>query len=92
MYKLAVTLLCLTLAGFQYRLWIADGGYAEIARLKTQIAQVGDRNGEMRTRNEALAAEIKDLKSGVAAMEGRARADLGMVGPDEQFYLLPERN
>lgn len=92
MYKTAVIALCIALAGLQYRLWIADGGYAEIHRLNGKIAALTERVEDMRHRNQALSAEIADLKSGVAAMEGRARAELGMVAPGEQFYLLTERN
>lgn len=92
MYKVAVIALCLVLAGLQYRLWLADGGYAEVHRLETKVTELTDRTRDMRKRNKALAAEIADLKSGVAAMEGRARSDLGMVKSGEQFYLLNEHD
>lgn len=92
MYKLAIIALCLALAGLQYRLWVAEGGYAEIARLSEKIEKITANNAQMQARNGAMAAEIKDLKSGVAAMEGRARVNLGMVKTDEQFYLIVEPN
>lgn len=90
MYKTAVIALCLVLAGLQYRLWVADGGYAEIHRLSNKIASLTERVAHMRARNQALAAEIANLKSGLAAMEGRARTELGMVARGEQFYLYTE--
>jgi cell division protein FtsB len=41
-------------------------------------------------RNSRLAAEVQDLKSGTAAIEERARSDLGMIGPNETFYQVVE--
>lgn len=91
MFRTAVIALALVFGGLQYRLWVADGGYAEVHRLKVQVEELAERNEAVRARNEALEAEIADLKSGVAAMEGRARADLGMIGPGERFYLIAEQ-
>ena len=88
MYRVAVIVLCLVFAGLQYRLWIADGGYSEIHRLQTEIDEVKAQNKADATRNDNLDAEIADLKKGTAAMEGRAREDLGMVRKDEDFYLI----
>lgn len=88
MYKIAVIALCLVLAGLQYRLWIAEGSYAEIHRLDTRIEMLSQQVESMRERNRKLAAEIANLKSGLAAMEGRARSELGMVAPGEKFYSL----
>lgn len=88
MYRVAVIALLLVFAGLQYRLWIADGGYAEIHRLQGEIDAVSAKNAEYSARNRALEAEIADLKSGEAAMEGRARSDLGMVRDNETFYLI----
>jgi cell division protein FtsB len=41
-------------------------------------------------RNRQLHAEVLDLKQGIAAIEERARHDLGMVKPNETFYQLVE--
>lgn len=88
MFRIAVIVLVLVFGGLQYRLWIADGGYAEIHRLNHQIEEISAENGERTARNGALEAQIADLKSGEAAMEGRARVDLGMIREDEDFYLI----
>lgn len=88
MFRIAVIALVLVFGGLQYRLWIADGGYAEIHRLQRLTGEIAAENREHAARNGALEAEIADLKSGEAAMEGRARADLGMIREDEDFYLI----
>jgi cell division protein FtsB len=78
----------LLLAGLQYRLWIADGGLAHTHRLRTEAGAQRDENARLLARNAALDAEIRDLKSGVAAIEARARTTLGMVRDGETFYLI----
>lgn len=90
MLRIAIIILCLVFAGLQYRLWIADGGYSEISRLQHDISEIKAQNQRMAQRNDNLEAEIADLKDGSAAMEGRARSDLGMVRKDEDFYLIFE--
>jgi len=43
-------------------------------------------------RNEQLIAEVADLKAGMAAIEERARSELGMIGRNETFYqVVPVR-
>ena len=46
------------------------------------------RNEGLRERNDALAAEVADLKSGLEAVEERARAELGLVRDGERFFLV----
>lgn len=87
MYRIAVIALVVVFIGLQYRLWIADGGWSEVHRLSQQRADLHQRNAQASNRNEALQAEIDDLKSGEQATEGRARADIGMIRKDESFFL-----
>ncbi len=70
----------------QYRLWLGDGGVSELLRLKQDITQQQQENAGLRERNEALEAEVMDLKQGEAAVEERARRELGMIRRDETFY------
>lgn len=87
MFKLAVIALLVVFAGLQYRLWVGDGSLAQVHR----IAQLSDtlhlQNAKDRTRNAAMQVQIDDLKSGALATEGRARSEMGMVKPDETFFL-----
>ena len=55
------------------------------------MAKKSTQDGPVRfERNDALAAEVEDLKSGEAAVEERARNELGMIKPGETFYRVIE--
>jgi cell division protein FtsB len=84
---LAVILgVCLVL--LQYRLWVSDQGMREIWRLSQAVEAQTAANAEQRERNAQLLAEVTDLKVGLAALEERARSELGMVGNSETFYQV----
>jgi cell division protein FtsB len=86
-----VLLLLLVLLGWlQYRLWFGSGGQREVEALQQQVRQQAHDNAGLKQRNEALAAEVEDLKSGEAAVEERARSELGMIKPGETFYRVVE--
>lgn len=88
--RTAITVLVVLLALLQYRLWFADGGLLEVRRLHAQVEEQRQENERLRERNRALAAEVRDLKKGLDAVEARARSELGMVGEDETFYRVVE--
>ena len=83
-------LLALLLASLQYKLWFGNGGQNEVEALRVQVARQEAENLKLQQRNEALKAEVEDLKSGEAAVEERARSELGMVKPGETFYRVIE--
>ncbi len=86
---LSVTLFILLL-GLQYRLWVGEGSLAEVVRLGDERAIQAQENDRLRERNRILAAEVDGLKSGLDAVEERAREDLGMIKPDETFFMVVE--
>lgn len=89
-----VVCLGLLLAWLQYRLWFGPGGQREVSALQAQIARQARDNGGLHERNDALAAEVRDLKdpaSGGAAIEERARSEFGLIKPGERFYRVVER-
>jgi cell division protein FtsB len=61
-----------------------------VAGLRQQVEQQAHENEGLKQRNAALAAEVEDLKSGEAAVEERARSELGMIKPGETFYRVVE--
>ena len=80
--------LALLLAALQAKLWYGSGGQREVAALKAQVALQTAENRKLQARNDALAAEVADLKAGGEAVEERARSELGMVKPGETFYRV----
>ena len=86
---LALILLAL-LAWLQYRLWFGEGGAAATASLQNKVDRQGEENRGLQQRNEQLAAEVENLKSGESAAEERARSELGMIKPGETFYRVVE--
>ena len=83
-------LLLVALAALQYRLWVGEGSLGEITLLRRQIAERQAEMERLKERNRALQAEVEDLKSGLEAIEERARTEMGMVKPGEVFYQLVE--
>ncbi len=59
-------------------------------RLDNTISEQKQQNAHLQIRNETLAAEVNDLKSGSAAIEERARSELGMIKKDETFVQIIE--
>jgi cell division protein FtsB len=88
--KFAAGLLLLILVGLQYRLWLSDDGIRSVLNLRDSVAAQTAENETLSRRNDQLAAEVKDLKEGLAALEERARTDLGMVGANETFFQVVE--
>ncbi|MFN3919650.1 MAG: FtsB family cell division protein [Methylohalobius sp.] len=84
-------LLGLLLLVLQTRFWFGDGGFLERRQLKLKIAELEAQVNSARERNQALEAEVWDLKHNLAAVEERARRDLGMIRQDETFVLIVER-
>src|SRR5579862_7569021 len=72
----------------QYRLWLSDNGVRELGRLEGAVAAQRGENSHLEERNRQLAAEVRDLKNGMAALEERARSELGMVAGNETFYQV----
>ncbi|MFT4730108.1 MAG: cell division protein FtsB [Granulosicoccus sp.] len=84
--KVFVALLLVLLTVLQWRLWFGNGSLQELSRLRDQSAQSRSEVLRLTIRNHALAAEVADLKSGLDAIEERARGELGMINEDETFY------
>lgn len=84
--KVLLALLVILLLSLQYRLWFGDGSVQEVWRLNQQSKQANAELLRLRGRNQALEAEVADLKSGLDAIEERARSELGMIDSDETFY------
>ena len=87
MKALAALLAGLVLA-LQYPLWFGKGGWLKVRELGLQVAEQRAANERLKARNDALDAEVRDLKQGLEAVEERARLELGMIRKDEVFYQV----
>lgn len=76
------------IAAIQYPLWLGKGGWLRVWQLDRQIEAQRETNEELAKRNQALVAEVRDLKEGLDAIEERARFELGLVKPDEVFFQV----
>jgi cell division protein FtsB len=85
----ALTLIFVILiALLQYPLWLGKGSWLRVWNVNQQIAEQKDKNNAIKQRNDTLSAEVNDLKKGNAAIEERARTELGMIKKDEVFYQV----
>ncbi|MCC6211008.1 MAG: cell division protein FtsB [Burkholderiales bacterium] len=87
MRALAAILVGLILA-IQVPLWLGKGGWLRVWDVDQQLAAQNAKNARLEVRNDALAAEVKDLKQGSEAIEERARYELGLVKGDEVFFQV----
>ncbi|WP_340123246.1 septum formation initiator family protein [Methylobacter svalbardensis] len=88
--KIFIALIILLIIHFQYRIWIGDGSLAEIDAYQLRLDDLKKQAEEKRERNEALYAEVLDLRKGQEAIEERARDELGMIKEDETFFHVLE--
>lgn len=87
-YSLSLLLSIFLLLVVQYRIWFDDTGVIASAELQQKIVQLQQDNDVQKDHNDALIAEVKDLKQGTALLEEKAREDLGLVREGETFILF----
>ena len=84
-----LTLLVL-LGLIQYPLWFGQGGWFAVWELQTDVAKQRGLNDGLKARNQAMQAEVDDLRTGTQAIEERARRELGLMQDQEVFIqILP---
>jgi len=88
MLRWVALVLLLILIGLQFELWSNHGGMAEVTSLRAAVKKQQDENDKLTQRNQALAADVTDLKHGEQAVEARARGELGLIKPGETFYQV----
>jgi cell division protein FtsB len=72
----------------QSQLWFSADGFGKTRDLRAAVAEQSDQNEQLVERNQALDAEVINLKQSKEAAEERARTDLGMIGANETFYQV----
>ena len=89
--KILAGILCALIVAIQFPLWLGKGGWLRVWELDQQVAAQRALNARFEARNAGIAAEVRDLKQGLEAVEERARYELGMVKPDEVFFQVVEK-
>ena len=87
---LALAFIALIVA-LQYPMWLGKGGWLQVREFDRQLTAQQQANATLKLRNDALDADVRDLKTGFEAIEERARSELGMVKQDEVFFQLQQR-
>lgn len=86
--RVAIGALILSGLYLQYKYWFSDVGHFRDQALAREVVKQGQRLTALEERNRILAAEVRAQKQGHAAVEARARSDLGMIKEGETFYLV----
>ncbi len=89
--RLLVAVLAAFIVAVQYRIWVGEDSLADVWRLELAVQAQRAQNEALAERNAQLAAEVRDLKEGLDAVEARARDELGMVRKDETLYQFSDR-
>jgi cell division protein FtsB len=79
------------IALLQYPLWLGKGGWIRVWDYERQLQAQREVNQKLEQRNAGLDAEVRDLKSGLDAIEERARYELGMIKEGEVFVQVPQK-
>ncbi|MBN3849723.1 cell division protein FtsB [Paraburkholderia sp. Ac-20342] len=90
--RLVTAVLIVLLALIQYPLWWGHGGWLRVHELQGQLAQQLQKNADAKVRNERIQGEVQDLQNGTAAVEERARYEMGMVKDGEVFVQFVSPN
>ena len=88
--KVLTLTLAMLIALIQYPLWLGKGSWLRVWEVDQQISAQRETNRQLQARNNALEAEVRDLKLGLEAVEERARSELGMIRQDEIFFQVLE--
>lgn len=90
MLRWVAVILFLLLIGLQMKLWTGNGSMHEVDTLRVALKKQTEDNARLLRRNQAVGADVLDLKQGDQAIEARARTELGLIKPGETFYQVVE--
>lgn len=86
--RIVPIVLVLLLLVLQFQLWTGRGSVPDVAKQRESLTQLQEANTRAAQANERLASEVRDLQEGLEMVEERARAELGMVKPNEVFVQI----
>jgi len=88
--KIFLLVITVLIGLLQYRLWYGNGEIKEIKAYQQELVELNKQVIEKKERNDALYAEVEDLRKGKEAIEERARYELGMMKEGETFFQVLE--
>ena len=88
--RVGLAALLLVMLGLQQRLLVAQGNLFDLGDLLARVERERDEVQQLTERNAQLQAEVDDLRTGLTAVEDRARSELGMIKPGETFIRVIE--
>ncbi len=88
--KTLIAILTVLLVLLQIKLWTGNGSIPKVWELQSTLELKQQEKKRSSERNQVLEAEVRDLKSGLEAVEERARLELGMIKQGETFYQVIE--
>jgi cell division protein FtsB len=89
--RLMTAILLIFLLLLQYRLWFGKNSVPDYFALESEVSRQTVNNQKLQQRNKLLYADTDDLKSGIEAIEERARNELGMIKQGETFFRIIDK-
>ena len=86
--RVVPALLIALLAVVHVQLWFGRGSVANVGEMQRKLQQQQAANVQAQHANDQLAAEVHDLQEGLEMVEEKARAELGMVKPNEVLVQI----
>jgi len=83
--RIIIIILGVLLVLLQLEVWHQHGRVGELLQ---RVEEQRQNNQQLAARNAALEAEVVDLRSGLDAVEERARTELGLIRGGEEFFLV----
>ncbi|MDW5418830.1 cell division protein FtsB [Iodobacter sp. CM08] len=90
--RLLAIIFSIMIAALQWPLWVGKGSWLRVWQLDHQLVEKKLQNEKLKERNDALDADVRDLKTGSDAIEERGRNELGMIRQDEVFFQVLDKD
>jgi cell division protein FtsB len=81
--RIVPALLIALLLALHAQLWLGRGSVFHVHQLQSKLQDLNAKNKTAQFANEQLSSEVRDLREGLEMIEGIARAELGMIKPNE---------
>jgi cell division protein FtsB len=93
MLKIVIIVLALLFMALQYHLWFGEGSWPRAQAVREKLELQMSENEKLQQSNATMEAEVLDLKTGLDAIEERARVDLGLVRQGDEYFQIiqPEK-